>query len=124
MKELQVIPLKPNQTVLRVGAGLEILFSYQTPVAAFIPGMGYVKSSKKYSRTTSKHVSQWASYNQEISQEKLDSMVQREMYQDVVLEVAEGLKELKDIAAGDNLAARYVNYINELQQKLDDMLVG
>lgn len=51
--------LGANSTVLRLSNGGEILFSYETPVAAFIPGRGYVKTDKYYSRTTSKHITEW-----------------------------------------------------------------
>lgn len=36
-----------------------VLFSYQTPVAAHIFNHGYVRTSKKWSRTTSKHINKW-----------------------------------------------------------------
>ena len=36
-----------------------ILVSYNTPVAAFILGRGYVRTSQYYSVTTSKHINQW-----------------------------------------------------------------
>jgi hypothetical protein len=49
-----------NQTEVEVGDTI-IFFSYNTPVAAFIPGEGYVVTDRKWSVTTSKHVSQWLS---------------------------------------------------------------
>lgn len=52
--------LAPNQTVLALDNGTEILFSYSTPVAAFVPGRGYVKTDRRYSVTTSKHINGWA----------------------------------------------------------------
>jgi len=36
-----------------------VLVSYNTPVAAFILGRGYVRTDKFYSVTTSKHINQW-----------------------------------------------------------------
>jgi hypothetical protein len=54
--------LKPhgaNQTSLELSDGTVILFSYETPVAAFLPGRGYRRTAQYWSRTTSKHVSQW-----------------------------------------------------------------
>ena len=59
-----------------------ILFSYQTPVAYHQFGVGYFKTSTYWSRTTSKHITQWLIkkgskigevFN--ISQDKLDSLV-------------------------------------------------
>jgi len=35
------------------------LLSYATPVAGYIPGIGFVETEQKFSVTTSKHVSQW-----------------------------------------------------------------
>jgi len=34
-------------------------FSYETPVAAHISGKGHFKTEKKWSKTTSKHISEW-----------------------------------------------------------------
>jgi hypothetical protein len=39
--------------------GAVILFSYRTSVAAYVPALGYMETTTKYSRTTSKHISQW-----------------------------------------------------------------
>lgn len=49
----------PNQTELNFDDGLVVFFSYETPVAAFISGRGYIRSEEKYSKTTTKHVNQW-----------------------------------------------------------------
>lgn len=47
-----------NQTELTANGG-KVLFSYQTPVAAWINGE-YFKTDKKYSKTTTKHINNWA----------------------------------------------------------------
>lgn len=52
-----------NRTILSTGEK-EIFFSYNTPVAAFIPGRGYVRTNKKFSVTTSKHINQYLSGRQ------------------------------------------------------------
>lgn len=39
--------------------GAQFLLSYATPVAAYIPGLGFMETEQKFSVTTSKHVSQW-----------------------------------------------------------------
>lgn len=39
--------------------GAQFLLSYATPVAAYIPGLGFMEIDKKWSVTTSKHISQW-----------------------------------------------------------------
>lgn len=51
---------KQNCTVVSLTDGREVLVSYQTPVAAFIPGRGYVASETKWSQTTSRHVNDYA----------------------------------------------------------------
>lgn len=35
------------------------LVSYATPVVAYIPGLGWLETQTKFSRTTSKHISQF-----------------------------------------------------------------
>lgn len=50
---------KTNATVVQLSEGREILLSYGTPVAAFIPGEGYIATDRKYSVTTSRHVNQY-----------------------------------------------------------------
>lgn len=55
--------LKPhgsNQTLLSLPNETEVLFSYSTPVAAFVPGEGYVRTEAHYSVTTSKHINAYA----------------------------------------------------------------
>jgi hypothetical protein len=44
--------LGPNQTT-------EIFFSYETPVAAFVPGRGFIRTKTKHSLTTSQHINKW-----------------------------------------------------------------
>ena len=56
---MKLTPIAANQTELEIGKGVVVLFSYKTPVAAFIPGTGYLRSNHKWSRTTSKHINQW-----------------------------------------------------------------
>ena len=54
-----------------------VLFSYSTPVAAFIPGRGYIKTSTHYSVTTTKHISKWIGNQpvQEVEQTVLDNLL-------------------------------------------------
>ena len=47
-----------NMTELYIN-GHEVLFSYQTPVAVFHAEDGYVRTSKKWSSTTSRHINKW-----------------------------------------------------------------
>lgn len=43
--------------------GTRIFISYSTPVGAYVPGLGYLKTEKKYSRTTSKQMTFWLKEN-------------------------------------------------------------
>lgn len=56
---MKVRILGPNQTELTYSDGTQVFFSYETPVAVFIPGYGYKQTATKWSRTTSRHVNKW-----------------------------------------------------------------
>ena len=56
---LKIKNLAPNQTELHLGDDLTVFFSYETPVAAWVSGKGYMRTEEKYSRTTSKHITNW-----------------------------------------------------------------
>ena len=56
---MKLIPIASNQNQLELNNGTVILFSYKTPVAAHIPGYGYVRTKHNWSRTTSKHINKW-----------------------------------------------------------------
>lgn len=56
---MKLKPLGSNQTTIELADGTVILFSYETPVAAFVPGQGYYRTEQHFSRTTSKHITQW-----------------------------------------------------------------
>lgn len=49
-----------NQTMITLADGKQIFFSYNTPVAAYIPGQGCLVTDKKYSMTTTRHINAWA----------------------------------------------------------------
>tara|TARA_R100000315_G_scaffold59098_1_gene34680 strand:+ start:1224 stop:1472 length:249 start_codon:yes stop_codon:yes gene_type:complete len=48
-----------NQTQIDYKDGTVIFFSYETPVAGYLPEIGYVRSDQFYSVTTSKHINKW-----------------------------------------------------------------
>lgn len=50
--------LGTNQTEITLANGAQVLFSYSTPVAAWIDGQFY-KTEQQYSKTTSRHVNAW-----------------------------------------------------------------
>jgi hypothetical protein len=73
-------PIKANMTELDLGSKV-VLFSYRTPVAAHVDGIGYVRTSKFWSVTTSRHINQWlrgtaAGEVTEKPQEFFDSLVE------------------------------------------------
>ena len=51
--------LGAHKNVIHLDNGTDVLISYETPVAAFIPGIGYVRTERSWSVTTSKHITQW-----------------------------------------------------------------
>ena len=67
----------PNTTELDLNDGTSVFFSYKTPVAAYVLGRGFVKTSTKYSVTTSKHVNQWLDgrNHETVDQSELDALV-------------------------------------------------
>jgi hypothetical protein len=66
-----------NQTEIQFVCGTIVLVSYETPVAALLPSGRYIKTSTKYSRTTSKHINQWlcGTYAEEVNQEELNRIM-------------------------------------------------
>ena len=74
MKYLEVIG--SNQTEINKN-GIKVLFSYNTPVAALTPEGG-LASTKKYSTTTSKHISaaikRWGVDRVDVEQEAIDKL--------------------------------------------------
>ena len=77
---MKVFPIGSNQTEVTLADGTEILFSYGTPVAALVPGKGWIRSAQKWSATTSKHVNAWLRANcggtvQDVPQWELDQLV-------------------------------------------------
>lgn len=56
---IKLKPIGSNQSELHLGDDTMVLFSYQTPVAAWVSGRGWIRTDTKYSKTTSKHINQW-----------------------------------------------------------------
>ena len=72
---MQLTPIASNMTEVETSEA-RILFSYRTPVAAYIYGEGYVKTEKYWSVTTSRHINKWgAKDGKEIPQARLDNLV-------------------------------------------------
>lgn len=55
---MKLNPIASNMTELYT-AGITVLFSYKTPVAAKIGEVAYYKTDCTWSRTTSKHINKW-----------------------------------------------------------------
>jgi hypothetical protein len=71
-----------TSTQVSLADGTEVLFSYQTPVAALVPGRGWMRTEKFYSITTSKHINKWLAANAsshaevaEVDQWEIDKLV-------------------------------------------------
>jgi hypothetical protein len=67
-----------NQTEIELSNGTTVLYSYSTPVAAFVPGRGGLVSSTKYSANTSRHVSKaiarWGCEKTVVDQSEIDDI--------------------------------------------------
>ena len=55
---MKLKPIASNMTEVETSKGT-VLFSYSTPVAAFINGEGFVKTDKHWSMTTTAHINKW-----------------------------------------------------------------
>jgi hypothetical protein len=56
---MKVQQVGSNQTEVTLADGTCVLFSYQTPVAAIVPGKGWMRTAYKWSATTTKHINAW-----------------------------------------------------------------
>jgi len=59
---MKLIPVKPNgldPVVLEYRDGTRLLFSYETPVAAFSPGGGFIVTRESVSVTTERRIKDW-----------------------------------------------------------------
>ena len=74
---MQLTPLASNMTEVETDLG-RVLFSYRTPVAAYVYGEGFVRTEKWWSVTTSRHINKWLPENgtvKEVTQTYLDTLV-------------------------------------------------
>ena len=74
---MQLKRIAANQTEVSLNNGTKVFFSYDTPVAAQLPDYEYVRTSTKWSVTTSKHINKWLDgvNAAEVSQDILDNLV-------------------------------------------------
>lgn len=70
----KVKPIGSNQTQVHQGE-MTILYSYETPVAVRLRDCEY-RTTKKHSRTTSKHINAWCVPNAiPVTQEQLERII-------------------------------------------------
>lgn len=78
---MKVNPVGSNQTEIERDNGVTILFSYKTPVAAFVPTKGALCTTTKYSRTTSKHITlaveRWGATRTNVDQGIIDQYAEQ-----------------------------------------------
>ena len=74
---MQLTPIAANQTQLNLNDGTEVFFSYKTPVAAKLPNYDYIRTSTKWSTTTTRHINKWLDGVNaiEVSQSYFDNLV-------------------------------------------------
>ena len=75
---MHIKPIASNMTELHLSSGVVVLFSYETAVAAHLPGAGYVRTSQHYSKTTSRHINKWlrGAHAREASPESLQLLAE------------------------------------------------
>ena len=73
---MQLTPIAPNMTEIETSEA-RILFSYRTPVAAYVFGRGYVRTEEFFSVTTSRHINKWLDGGtaEKVAQTYLDKLV-------------------------------------------------
>ena len=74
---MKLTPIAANQNEVSINDGTQIFFSYRTPVAAYLPDKGYVRTERFWSKTTSRHINKWldnVNNVSEVSQSVLDNL--------------------------------------------------
>ena len=76
----QTKKLGANKKVIWYDNGVQVLISYTTPVAAYLPqgdGSGYVRTETYYSKTTSRHINSWLEgvNTENVAQSVLDKLI-------------------------------------------------
>jgi hypothetical protein len=89
----QLVSLGANVTEL-VTPQATVLFSYSTPVAAQIPGVGFVRTERTHSPTTTRHVNDWLRNNgvesaAPIPQKHFDGLVSLEIRRGTIYDIRE-----------------------------------
>ena len=75
---MKLTPIAANQNEVEFTNGTQVFFSYKTPVAAYCPSRGYIRTAKYWSVTTSRHINKWLkgiTEGTEVPQEMLTELV-------------------------------------------------
>ena len=80
---MKLTPIAANRNVISYNNGVEVLFSYSTPVAGFTPELGLFRTKSWYSSTTTKHINKYVFDNTntiafkctEVEQDFIDNLV-------------------------------------------------
>ena len=56
---MKLTPIAANRNIISYNDGTEVFFSYSTPVAGYSTELGYVKTDKWYSSTTTRHINKY-----------------------------------------------------------------
>jgi len=48
-----------NEALIRFGDSTEVFYSYETPVAGYTIALGFFRTSKKFSVTTTRHINKY-----------------------------------------------------------------
>ena len=77
----QTKKLGANNKVLWYDNGVQVLVSYTTPVAAYVPygdGSGYLRTESYYSKTTTRHINKWLEgvNTESVNQSVLDKLIE------------------------------------------------
>ena len=84
---MKLKPLASNMTQLTLNTDIVVLFSYETPVAA-LTEEGYVRTSHKWSPTTTRHINKWLGgvEAKEKPQEFFDSLTMKSKIREKIIE--------------------------------------
>ena len=58
-QSMKLTPIAANQNEVEFTNGAQVFFSYKTPVAAYCPSKGYIRTANWYSSTTTRHINKW-----------------------------------------------------------------
>lgn len=73
---MKLIRISANVRELLLDDGLRVLLSYSTPVAVIMPDGSTFVTDKRWSVSTTKHVSKWCGWNHpKIAQEELNKLL-------------------------------------------------